>query len=103
MSHHPTILVIDDEPGMQQLLTRMLTPAYAVAVAGSGLEGLAHVDALAPDLVLLDLKMPQMSGLSVLRKLRDTGKNVAVIVLTAYGSVDTAVQALKGGALDYLA
>ncbi len=103
MSRRPTILVIDDEPGMQHMLTRLLQPEYAVAVAGSGPEGLAQVDAVAPDLILLDLRLPQMSGMSVLRKLRDTGKDVPVIILTAYGSVDTAVQALKFGAVDYLA
>src|SRR5574341_560763 len=103
MNHRPTILVIDDEPCMQHLLTRLLQPQYAVVMAGSGAEGLAQVDIAAPDLILLDLKMPQMSGMSVLRKLRDTGKQVPVIILTAYGSVDTAVQALKCGAVDYLA
>ena len=103
MSHRPTILVIDDEPGMQHLLTHLLQPKYAVAVVGSGAEGLVQVDAVAPDLILLDLRMPQMSGMSVLRKLRDTGKDVPVIMLTAYGSVDTAVQVLKLGAVDYLA
>jgi len=102
MSRRPTILVIDDEPGMQHMLTRLLQPAYAVAVAGSGPEGLAQVDAVAPDLILLDLQLPQMSGMSVLRQLRDTGKDVPVIILTAYGSVDAAVQALKCGAVDYL-
>ena len=103
MSHRPTILVIDDEPGMQHLLTRLLQPKYTVAVASSGAEGLAQVDAMAPDLVLLDLRLPQMSGMSVLRKLRDTRKDVPVIILTGHVSVDTAVQALKLGAVDYLA
>lgn len=103
MSYRPTILVIDDEPSMQHLLVRLLQPGYTVAVAGSGPEGLAQVDVLGPDLVLLDLMLPQMSGMSVLRTLRDTGKDVAVIILTGHGSVDTAVQAIRCGAVDYLA
>jgi len=63
MSHRPTILVIDDEPGMQHLLTRLLQPTYAVIVAGSGAEGLVQVDVVAPDLILLDLRLPQRSGM----------------------------------------
>lgn len=102
MSDRPVLLVIDDEPGILEAIAHVLEPEFSIHVAGSGSEGLVKVDAVLPDLVLLDLKMPRMSGLTVLRRLREAGRDVPVMILTAYGSVDSAVQAIKLGAVDYI-
>lgn len=102
MSDHPVILAIDDEPQLLELVTHQLEPEFSVQTASSGLEGLAKLEMITPALILLDLKMPQMSGIAFLRRLRETGTHIPVVVLTAYGSVDSAVQAIKLGAMDYL-
>jgi len=102
MSSSPTILVIDDEPAIRKILIRVLEPEFPIQTACSGPEGLKKVDLLVPDLILLDLKMPQMSGITVLKRLKEKGKDIPVIILTAYGSVDSAVQAIKLGAADYI-
>ena len=102
MSSSPTILVIDDEPTAHKVLTRLLEPEFSIHAAYSGPEGLKKVDLIAPDLILLDLRIPEMSGLTVLKKLRKNDKNIPVIILTAYGNVDSAVQAIKLGAADYI-
>lgn len=102
MSDCPSILIIDDDPRMHKLLFRQLEPEFVLRVASSGSEGLEKVQAIQPDLILLDLMMPQISGMEVLKRLKETGREIPVIVLTAYGSVDSAVQAIKLGAADYL-
>lgn len=102
MSDCPSILIIDDDPRMHELLFRQLEPEFVLCAASSGPEGLEKVHAIQPDLVLLDLVMPQISGMEVLKRLKETGREIPVIVLTAYGGVDSAVQAIKLGAADYL-
>ena len=99
--HH--ILVIDDEPLMREYVEEAMTRAgHAVNGAGSGREGLALFDELAHDLVITDLKMTPMDGLEVLRRLRERAPGLPVIVMTAYGTIETAVAALKEGAADYI-
>jgi DNA-binding NtrC family response regulator len=97
-----TILVIDDEPGVHKSLSRLLRPDFLVHTALSGEEGIEKVDVISPDLVLLDLIMPRMSGIDVLNELTQNGKDIPVIIFTAYGSVDSAVRAIKLGAVDYI-
>ena len=96
------ILVIDDDQCVRNTLATALTPAYAVHVAATGEEGLTRYEELAPDLVLLDVMLPQMSGMAVLRALKRMSADVPVIMMTAYAEVQTAVQAIKLGATDYL-
>ena len=96
------ILVIDDEPRIHRLLTHLLRSDFSVHTARSGEESLEKIDVISPDLILLDLSMPQMSGIEVLRKLAKAGKNIPVIILTGYGSIDSAVRAMKLGAIDYI-
>ncbi len=102
MSSSPTILAIDDQPAAHKVLTRLLESEFSIHPAYSGAEGLKKVNLIAPDLILLDMKMPEMSGLTVLKKLRESDKNIPVIILTAYGNVNSAVQAIKLGAADYI-
>jgi len=98
-----TVLVIDDDNNMRWVIRRALTQAgYNVAMAASGEEGLELLAQEPIDLVLLDLKMPGLDGLGVLRRFRQGPADVPVILLTAYASVQTAVEAMKLGATDYL-
>ena len=98
-----TILVIDDERNMRWVLERALTKAgYDVVTAERGEQGLQRFSRHAVDLVLLDLKMPGMDGMTVLRELRRRDAAVPILLLTAYASVPTAVEALQIGASDYL-
>ena len=97
------ILVIDDDSGVRESMARMLRSAgYTVLVAGSGEEGfdLARGDAF--DVILSDMRMPGLSGLDVLRKLRDVNVDACFIVMTGFGTVDTAVEAMKLGAVDFV-
>ncbi len=98
-----TVLIIDDEENMRWVLKRALEKAgYEVLTARRGEEGL-ELFALHPvDLVLVDLKMPGMDGLAVLRELRQRDPRVPILLFTAYATVPTAVEALQWGATDYL-
>ena len=98
-----TILVIDDENNMRWVLDRALRKAgYEVVTASRGEEGLRLFSRHAVNLVLLDLKMPGLDGLSVLRELRQRNSQVPILLLTAYATIPTAVEALKLGATDYV-
>jgi DNA-binding NtrC family response regulator len=99
--HSTSILVIDDEPGMHKCVSRMLQPDFSVHMAISGEEGLKKADTISPDLILLDLNMPGMTGMEVLRELTQS-IDIPVIVFTGYGSIDTAVRSTKLGAVDYI-
>ena len=98
-----TVLVIDDERNMRWVLERALQKAgYDVLTAERGELGLQLFARHRVDLVLLDLKMPGMDGLAVLRELRQRSTSVPILLLTAYATVPTAVEALQLGASDYL-
>src|SRR5262245_26694001 len=97
------ILVIDDDPGVRESMTRMLRGAgYTVQSAPSGEEGfdLARHDTF--DVILSDMRMPGLSGIDVLRKLRDIHVDASFIIMTGFGTVDTAVEAMKLGAVDFV-
>jgi two-component system response regulator AtoC len=103
MTSKARILVVDDEEKMRRVLAMALQPlGYEVAVAGDGEQALAQFDCAPFDLVLTDLKMPRCDGIGLLRGLRERGEEVPVIVLTAHGSVESAVEAMKLGAVDYM-
>jgi two-component system response regulator HydG len=107
MSGHgpnPRVLVIDDEESNRLTLERLLTREdFAVVHAPHGRDGLEIVRAEPIDVVLTDLKMPGMSGLDVLKAVRTLDPDIEVVVMTAYGTVDTAVEAMKEGAFDFVA
>ena len=97
------ILVIDDEPDIGLLFSKILSEeGHRVLVSLDGKEGISMVKREKPDLIFLDLKLPGMDGIEVLREIRRFDKDLLVIVLTGYGSVETAVEAMKLGAFDYL-
>jgi two-component system nitrogen regulation response regulator GlnG len=96
--------VIDDEEAVCWTLQRALTrEGYQVAVAPSAEEAFALAGRQRPDVVLLDVRLPGLDGLSALRQLRELTHEAAIIVVTAFGNLTTAVRAVEGGAFDYLA
>lgn len=98
-----TILIIDDEPNLPHQLARYLGKhGYEVYTASEGEAGLRELQKNTPDLLLLDVRLPGMSGLEILEEIRKTEPDLPVIMLTAYGDVQTAVAAMKLGASDYL-
>jgi len=97
------ILVVDDEVKMRRLLEMSLkNMGHETVQAADGAEALARFEEAPFDLVLTDLKMPRMDGIQLLRTLRERGEEVPVIVLTAFGTIETAVEAMKLGAADYI-
>ncbi|HEY2410085.1 MAG TPA: sigma-54 dependent transcriptional regulator [Polyangiaceae bacterium] len=97
------ILVVDDEASARNGLVKLLSQeGYSVDAAGDGVEALELVNEKAPALVITDLKMPNMDGMQLLAKIRETNQALPVVVATAFGEVSTAVAAMRAGAEDYL-
>lgn len=97
------ILVVEDDEQLQSALTHALSQhGYAVTVARDGYEGLERMEREVPWLVLTDLNLPGKGGMEFLREVRSQGYHMPVVVMTAYGGVDAAVEALKYGATDFL-
>ena len=97
------ILVIDDDEAVRESMTRMLRGAgYTVDTAESGEEGVAAAKGNVFDVILSDLRMPGISGLDVLQRLRELRVDSAFIIMTGFGTVDTAVEAMKLGAVDFV-
>ncbi len=97
------ILIIDDEAGLRKSLTLILTDAgYDVVQAEDGEAGLTVAFAQAPDIILCDVRMPKLGGLDFVERYVAEGGEALVLVMTAYGSLDLAVEAMKKGAYDYL-
>jgi len=97
------VLVVDDDPDINRLVrVRLSSRGYTVASAANGEEALEQVGVDPPDLVFLDVSMPGIGGLAVLAELRARGLDLAVIMMTAFGSESVAIEALRHGADDYL-
>src|ERR1043165_4426776 len=96
-------LLIDDEADVQYSFRRIFdSPAIEIATASSGEEGLKLIPTFKPDLVIMDVRMTGMTGLETLRRLRQTDAKLPVIIMTAYGTTQTAIEAMKLGAFDYV-
>lgn len=99
----PTILVVDDEKTHRSMIKTVLSPeGYEIDQAGDGQEAVDAVEEKFYDLILMDIRMKQMDGISALKKIKELSPGIPVIIMTAYASIDTAVGALKAGANDYL-
>ncbi len=99
----PKILIVDDEKNMRWAINRALEKeGYEIFEASNGLEGIEAFDKHRPDVMLLDLKMPVMDGMDTLKKIRETNSVTPILMLTAHGTMETAIEAMKLGALDYL-
>jgi len=98
-----TILVIDDEAYMRKIISKILkTEGYIVVESERGKEGLDKVRESSPSCVLLDIKLPDIDGVEILKKIKRMNQSIPVIMLTAYGNISSAVQTVKLGAYDYL-
>lgn len=98
----PNILVVDDEMGPRESLKMILNPYYNVHTADRGTQALEMLKKLPVDLVTLDLKMPGFSGINVLEKVKQHDPDIEAIIITGYGSLDTAIEGLRLGAFDYI-
>ena len=97
------VLVVDDEPSVRDVLSRFLSDrGYLVDVAEDGQEALALIRTDAPDIILLDLKMPRLGGIELLRIVRDEGVGVAVFTISGHADEDTARESLRLGAADFI-
>ncbi|HTA90856.1 MAG TPA: sigma-54 dependent transcriptional regulator, partial [Polyangiaceae bacterium] len=97
------VLVVDDEENLRLVLRTLLRRhGYEVETAESGEEALGMVDSFGPDVVLTDVRMPKMGGLDLLTTLKAKGNEATVIVMSAYGNMDLALEAMKAGAYDYV-
>ena len=102
-SRHGTVLVIDDEEIMREILETLLTrEGYEVRLASSGAEGLDMARALAIDAAIVDIMMPGIDGIATLEELKRIDEDLAVMMITAYASVESAISAMKSGAFDYI-
>jgi len=102
MPSKETILVVDDEIGPRESLRVILKPLYEVHTAVAGEEALRFIYDNYVDLVLLDLNMPGRSGFGVLRAIKDFRPDIEVIVITGYGSLENAKEAIRLGAEDFI-
>src|SRR3954451_15525588 len=98
----PQVLVIDDEMGPRESLRMLLKPNYQVYTAENVETGLRILQEKRPDAVISDIRMPGTSGIEGLRKIREIDPHVAVIMLTGFGALETAKEALRLGANDYI-
>jgi DNA-binding NtrC family response regulator len=97
------VLLVDDDTAFRRVMAAELTRrGYAVVAVGSGSEGLAQAPTVNADVTLLDLRLPDMDGIDVLERLRERNPSIGVVVLTAHGTIDTAIRAIRLGAYDYL-
>ena len=103
MSSKPVILIVDDEKNTREGLARALRDEYAVAEAENGLRALEWLETHHADVVLSDLRMPGLDGMALLSRLLGRDPRPVLILLTAYGNIETAVEAMKRGAYDFLA
>jgi DNA-binding NtrC family response regulator len=103
MIRKPVLLVVDDEPGMLGLIQRFAGPAgFDVHTNASATDAIATIRECAPDVAIVDLRMPEVGGLDVLRAIREAQPECRVILMTAHAEVDSAIEAVKLGAMDYL-
>lgn len=97
------ILVVDDETAARSALTELLREeGYEVQSAGDGFKALGRIDAWTPEIMITDLKMPGMDGIQLMEKVRERVPGLSVVVMTAFGTVESAVEAIQQGADDYL-
>src|SRR3954469_18990982 len=99
MASRGKILIVDDEANARSALSEILREeGYETETAADGFKALGKLGAFAPDLVLTDLKMPGLDGIGLLEELRTASPTTVVVVMTAFGTIDSAVEAIKKGA-----
>ncbi len=102
-ARHSKILIVDDDPDIREVMRdRLKAMSFEVVEASDGEQALARLRDESPTITLLDLMMPKKSGLEVLKAIRDEGLDTTIIVMTAYGTIEKAVEAMQAGAYDFL-
>ena len=102
-AHPPVLIVVDDEPGILEIVERLARrSAFEVVACGGGMQALAELSTRHADVALVDLKMPDLGGIDVIRAIRDMDPRCQTVLMTGFATVDSAVEAVKLGALDYL-
>ena len=96
------ILIVDDDKSIRYSLKRMMEEKYSILTAQNGEEALDRVKESSPDLIIMDIKMPGRNGIDVLKEIKSIDPKSLVIIMTAYGTTDTAIEAMKYGAFDYI-
>lgn len=97
------ILIVDDEEGLREGLSKLLeSEGYAALSAESGEQALQILQQSHIDLVLTDMRMPGMDGIELLKKIRERHPNVGVIILTGYGQIESYIEAMNFGAIEYV-
>ena len=98
------ILVVEDEEGVRRFIQRVLEPTYEVHLASNGGEGLKQTRWVKPDLILLDIRMPGIDGLTVLATLKahDETRGIPVVIISVRGETDALMETQRGGAVDHL-
>jgi two-component system, NtrC family, response regulator AtoC len=103
MMKSPEVLIVDDEPAIRQILSAYLTKSgFSVAMAANGTEAFERLSKGDIDIAISDIKMPDFTGIELVRRARAAGIDTSFIMMTAYASVDTAIEAIKAGASDYM-
>lgn len=97
-----TILIVDDDKSIRYSLKRMLEENFSVITAQNGEEALQQLSVSSPDLIIMDIKMPGRSGIDILKEIKTIDPKSLVILMTAYGTTETAIEAMKYGAFDYI-
>ncbi|HWU40639.1 MAG TPA: response regulator, partial [Candidatus Acidoferrum sp.] len=101
MTRPERILIVDDEEQMRDLLAKVLEKnGYQVSSAGDGGHALSLLEREPMDLVVTDVRMPGLNGMEALRAIKELNPDIVVLIMTAFGSIDQAVQAVKEGAYD---
>src|SRR4030067_1212225 len=97
------VLIVDDEPSISTTLEGILTDeGYDVSMAENGTQALELVKSISPDIILLDIWMPGLDGIEVLKAIKEFQSDLEVIIMSGHGSIDTAVRATKLGAFDFI-
>jgi two-component system, NtrC family, response regulator AtoC len=97
-----TILIVDDDKSIRYSLKRMMEGKYSILTAQNGEEALDRVNETPPDLIIMDIKMPGRGGIDILKEIKSIDPKSLVIMMTAYGTTETAIEAMKYGAFDYI-
>ncbi len=98
----PTVLICDDEEGIRESFKLILADHYDLRFAANGPEAIETLKAFTPDAMLLDIKMPKIHGMEILKQIKKLRPKLPVIIVTGYQSVEMAQEALKNGAADYI-
>jgi len=101
-STKPVVLICDDEEGIRESFKLILEDLYDLRFANNGLEALELLKSFTPSLMLLDIKMPKMHGMEILKRVKQLKPKLPIIIVTGYQSVEMAQEALKLGAADYI-